>query len=66
MDYADHTADSVATALDFFGQFLDRVADYHERRGQHDWNDLDWRLDGLRPEEVNAREHLGTTVAVGE
>jgi hypothetical protein len=57
MDYGDQSGFTVAGALDFFGQFLERVDDYHCRRGQHDWNDLDWRLDELDPEAVNAPEH---------
>jgi hypothetical protein len=57
MDYGDHAEFSVSASLDFFGQFLARVGDYHDRREQHDWNDLDWRLDELAPDEVNAPEH---------
>ncbi|MFC4549358.1 MULTISPECIES: hypothetical protein [Halorussus] len=57
MDYADCSAASVEESLDFFGQFLRRADEYHLRRHQHDYNDLDWRLDELRPEEVNAPEH---------
>lgn len=64
MDYADNSGLSVPEALDFFGQFLERAETYHSRRDQHDWNDLDWRLDELDPAEVNAPEHKAA--AVGE
>jgi hypothetical protein len=65
MDYGDQDGFSVSVSLDFFGQFLDRVDNYHARRDQHDWNDLDWRLDELDPAEVNAPEHR-TRVEVGD
>jgi len=58
MDYGDQTGRSVGESLDFFGQLLERAETYHERRDQHDWNDLDWRLDELAPDEINAPEHL--------
>jgi hypothetical protein len=62
MDYGDHAAYPVSEALDFFGQFLRRAETYHERREQHDWNDMDWRLDELDPGEVNAPEHRAVEV----
>ncbi|WP_435175692.1 hypothetical protein [Halorussus sp. AFM4] len=62
MDYGDYSEFSTAKALDFFGQFLTRAETYHERRDQHDWNNLNWRLDELLPDEVNSSEHRCPTI----